>query len=102
MGRDSAGRGLIAVQTRLGGDRVEVRVCEVGGRLAEAERSQLLTSTGYRGKTRSTIRCLAMLEAVISDEHRGAVSLESVSGEGATLVLSLPLGAGISRCSARG
>jgi two-component system, NtrC family, nitrogen regulation sensor histidine kinase NtrY len=80
--------GTIAIQTRLGGDDVELSVSDTGSGLTQEECARLFTPY-YTTKQHGTGLGLAIVQSVVSD-HGGKISVESTKEKGTTFRIELP------------
>ena len=92
--RDAAGeRGRIRVATRRIERAVEIRIEDTGGGIPEAIRNRVFEpffTTKEVG--RGTGQGLAIAHTTVVTHHRGRIWFESVTGQGTTFFIHLPLG----------
>ena len=85
-------RGRITVRTRAEGDQVVISIEDTGGGIPEAIRQQVFdpfftTKEVGRGSGQG----LAIARSVIVDKHRGQLTFETVSGQGTTFHIRVPI-----------
>jgi signal transduction histidine kinase len=71
---------------------VEIRVADNGPGISQAIRNRVFDpffTTKEPGK--GTGQGLAIAHTVIADKHKGAITFESVEGQGTTFIIRLPL-----------
>lgn len=89
---DQRGRGIITIATRQQGDWVDIRLSDTGTGIPEEIRDRIFDpffTTKTVGK--GTGQGLAIAHDVVTKKHGGALSVESVVGEGSTFILRLPI-----------
>jgi len=87
--------GALQVSAQMGESMVRIRVADTGKGLT-AEESKRLFTPYYTTKELGTGLGLAIVQSVIAD-HRGTISVESASGQGAVFIIDLPLAAEVKR-----
>ncbi len=91
-GRDTGGKGLMAISTRLDGDWVEIRVADTGTGIAPANRHRIFEpffTTKEAGK--GTGQGLATCHAIIVKKMNGTIAFDTEEGRGTTFIIRLPL-----------
>lgn len=92
LGERPLAKGRIAVSSRLKGESIEVRIEDSGCGIAPEQRARifdLFYTTKDVGK--GSGQGLAIAHAVVVEQHRGAISVESEPGQGTTFIVELPL-----------
>lgn len=88
----SDGKGTITVKTARARDHAEIRITDTGGGIPEHVRDRVFDpffTTKEVGK--GTGQGLAMAHRAIVNNHKGNLRFETISGQGTTFVISLPL-----------
>jgi signal transduction histidine kinase len=83
------GRGRVSVSARRDNGLLEIAVSDTGPGLTAEQRSRLFMP-GFTTKAQGSGLGLTMVERIVND-HGGTVSVESESGQGATIRMRLPL-----------
>lgn len=85
-------KGTIAVSTRRDGDWAEVRIRDTGTGIPEKIRAKVYDPFfTTKAVGRGTGQGLAIAHSIISEKHRGTIDFETVTGEGTTFIIRLPL-----------
>jgi two-component system NtrC family sensor kinase len=90
--KNTGGRGLITLRTRVDGDHVVVEVQDTGGGIPDTIRERIFDpffTTKEVG--RGTGQGLAVARNVIVKGHGGSLDFASVAGQGTTFTIRLPL-----------
>lgn len=92
LGERPLEKGRIAVSSRLKGESVEVRISDSGCGIAP-EQCERIFDLFYTTKDvgKGSGQGLAIAHAVVVEQHRGAISVESEPGQGTTFIVELPL-----------
>jgi PAS domain S-box-containing protein len=83
-------RGKILIQTKLRGDKAEMRVADTGRGLTAAQRRNLFKPF-LTVKPKGSGLGLAIARLIIEDNHSGRISVRSKPGKGTTVLVLLPL-----------
>jgi signal transduction histidine kinase len=85
-------KGTISLTTVKDGDWVEIRVKDTGAGISEQNHSRIFDpffTTKQLGK--GTGHGLAVAHAVIIEDHKGSIDIETAPGRGTTFVIRLPI-----------
>jgi len=85
-------KGTITVLTRRDREQAEIRISDTGGGIPENIRHKIFDpffTTKEVGK--GTGQGLAIARSTIEDKHGGTLTLETVTGQGTTFIIRLPL-----------
>lgn len=84
-------KGTITIQTRNRDNHIEISISDTGSGIPEAVRDKIFEpffTTKPVGK--GTGQGLAVAHSIITDRHKGKISLESQPGKGTTFMIRLP------------
>lgn len=85
-------KGLIRVSTRRDGNCVEVRIADTGTGIPESIQRRIFDPFfTTKGVGKGTGQGLALAHRIVTDRHRGSISVDSAPGQGATFIIRLPL-----------
>ncbi len=86
------GKGLIAVESRLQGDEVEIRIADNGRGMGKEVRERIFDPF-FTTKTvgQGTGQGLSICHDVIVNKHQGTLACESKPGQGTVFIIRLPL-----------
>lgn len=91
-GGQDAGKGQIAIRTRLDGDWVEIRIQDNGTGIPAEIRSRVYDPFfTTKAVGRGTGQGLAIAHSIIQDRHHGTIGFETQDGKGTTFVIRLPI-----------
>jgi signal transduction histidine kinase len=91
LGKSSAAKGTIIIQSRRVEDSVEIRVTDTGCGIPPTIASRVFDpffTTKEVGK--GTGQGLAIARSVVVDKHGGTITFESTPGEGTVFIIRLP------------
>jgi signal transduction histidine kinase len=91
-GHHTGEKGTIRVSSRIDGPVIEVRISDTGSGIPEEIREKVFDpffTTKEVG--RGTGQGLAIARSVVVDKHGGEIDIESLPGEGTTVVIRLPV-----------
>ena len=90
---DGGGKGLITIRSRDLDDMIEITFTDTGSGVPESIRDRIFDpffTTKPVGK--GTGQGLAIARSIVVDKHRGTLTFDSVTGQGTTFYIRLPVG----------
>ena len=90
---DGGGKGLITIRSRDLDDMIEITITDTGSGVPESIRDRIFDpffTTKPVGK--GTGQGLAIARSIVVDKHRGTLTFDSVTGQGTTFYIRLPVG----------